>query len=125
MEKEKKIQVPILEVMGKEIKDQGKIVKNLHQFYVFMYSSLSFLFTAYATDTTFFLKNQKSVIECYKFSKVSELKPIYQNLKYTKMLEQEKNFECRIVKIENVLKLWTMGDLLIEGKITIFKTLPI
>ena len=41
------------------------------------------------------------------------------------MLEQEKNFECRIVKIENVLKLWTMGDLLIEGKITIFKTLPI
>ena len=47
------------------------------------------------------------------------------NLKYTKMLEQEKNFECRIVKIENVLKLWTMGDLLIEGKITIFKTLPI
>ena len=76
--------------MGKEIKDQGKIVKNLHQFYVFMYSSLSFLFTAYATDITFFLKKQKSVIECYKFSKVSELKPIYQNLKLLKYQNKKK-----------------------------------
>ena len=45
--------------------------------------------------------------------------------KITKISEQEKNFECRIVKIENVLKLWMMRDLLIGGKITIFKTLPI
>ena len=45
--------------------------------------------------------------------------------KITKISEQEKNFECRIIKIENVLKLWMMRDLLIGGKITIFKTLPI
>ena len=39
---------------------------------------------------------------------------------YNKKLEQEKNFECHIVKIENVLKLWKMRDLSIEGKIKIF-----
>ena len=35
-----------------------------------------FLYTAYTDDTTFFLKNQESVIEVFdKFSKVSVLKP--------------------------------------------------
>ena len=35
----------------------------------------------------------------------------------------KKYFECHIVKIKNVLKLWKMRDLRIEGKIAIFKTL--
>ena len=35
----------------------------------------------------------------------------------------KKYFECHIVKIKNILKLWKMRDLQIEGKITIFKTL--
>ena len=34
-------------------------------------------------------------------------------------------FECHVVKIENVLKLWIMRDLSIEEKITIFKILAI
>ena len=44
---------------------------------------------------------------------------------YNKKLEQEENFECHILKIENVLKLWKMRDLSIEGKIRIFKSLAI
>ena len=35
-----------------------------------------------------------------------------------------KNLERHILKIGNVLKLWRMGNLTIEGKITIFKTFP-
>ena len=35
-----------------------------------------FLYTAYTDDTTFFLKNQESVIDVFdRFSKVSVLKP--------------------------------------------------
>ena len=35
-----------------------------------------------------------------------------------------KNLERHILKIGKVLKLWRMGNLTIEGKITIFKTFP-
>ena len=42
---------------------------------------------------------------------------------YNKKLEQEENFEYHILKIENVLKLWKMRDLSIEGKIRTFKSL--
>ena len=44
---------------------------------------------------------------------------------YKKMLEAEKNFNIFIAKIENVLKVWRMRDLTIEGKIVIFKSIAI
>ena len=36
-------------------------------------------------------------------------------------LEQDKNFSEHIFKIENILKLWCMKKLTLEGKITLFK----
>ena len=47
---------------------------------------------------------------------------------YNKKLEEEKNFNNHIAKIENVLRVWRVWrtrDLTIEGKIVIFKSLPI
>ena len=44
---------------------------------------------------------------------------------YNKELENEKNFKNYMQKIETVLKIWRMGNLTLEGKITIFKTLAI
>ena len=44
---------------------------------------------------------------------------------YNKKLESEKNFKNHIQKIKNVLKIWRMRNLTLEGKITIFKTLAI
>ena len=37
---------------------------------------------------------------------------------YNKNLEQNKNFSEHIVKIENILKLWKMRQLTLEGRIT-------
>ena len=44
---------------------------------------------------------------------------------YNKNLEQYKNFCQHIVKIENILKLWRMRQLTLEGRITVFKSLAI
>ena len=44
---------------------------------------------------------------------------------YNKVLQQEKNFYHHITQIQNVLKLWRMRDLSLEGKIVVFKTLAI
>ena len=44
---------------------------------------------------------------------------------YIKKLEQEKNFLNRIVKIQNILKLWKLRNLFIEGRIIVFKSLAI
>ena len=44
---------------------------------------------------------------------------------YNKKLEQEKNFLNHIVKIQNVLKLWKLRNLTIEGRIVVFKSLAI
>ena len=44
---------------------------------------------------------------------------------YNKKLENEKNFKNHIQKIETVLNIWMMRNLTLEGKIPIFKTLPI
>ena len=123
-----------------------------------------FLYTAYADDTTFFLKNEASIIEIIKtvdeFSKYSGLKAnkskceiagigVLKGVKvalcgmknidlnnetvkilgihfsYNKKLEQEENFISHITKIENILKIWRMRKLTIEGKITVFKSLAI
>ena len=44
---------------------------------------------------------------------------------YNKKLEQEKNFFNHIVKIQNILKLWKLRNLSIEGRIAVFKSLAI
>ena len=44
---------------------------------------------------------------------------------YNKNLEQEKNFLNHIVKIQNILKLWKLRNLTIEGRIVVFKSLLI
>ena len=41
---------------------------------------------------------------------------------YNKKLEQEKNFFNHIVKIQNILKLWKLRNLSIEGRIVVFKS---
>ena len=47
------------------------------------------------------------------------------NFSHNKKLEEEKSFNNHIAKIENVLRVWRMRDLTIEGKIVIFKSLAI
>ena len=42
-----------------------------------------------------------------------------------KKLEQEKNFLNHIVKTQNILKLWKLRNLTIEGRIVVFKSLAI
>ena len=42
-----------------------------------------------------------------------------------KKFEQEKNFLNHIVKIQNILKLWKLRNLAIEGRIVVFKSLAI
>ena len=42
-----------------------------------------------------------------------------------KNLEQDKNFLNHIVKIQNILKLWKLRNLAIEGRIVVFKSLLI
>ena len=44
---------------------------------------------------------------------------------YNKKIENEDNFIKLIKKIENVLKIWRLRNLTVQGKITIFKTLTI
>ena len=44
---------------------------------------------------------------------------------YNKKLEQEKNFLNYIVKIQNILKLWKVRNLTIEGRVVAFKSLAI
>ena len=40
---------------------------------------------------------------------------------YNKKLQQEKNFLNHIIKIQNIVKLWKLRNLTIEGRIVIFK----
>ena len=44
---------------------------------------------------------------------------------YNRTLQQESNFKKHISKIENILKIWRMRNLTLEGKINVFKTLAI
>ena len=44
---------------------------------------------------------------------------------YSKKLEQEKNFLNHITKIQNILKLWKLINLIIEERIVVFKSLAI
>ena len=126
--------------------------------------SHTFLYSAYADDTTFFLRNEKSATEVIKtfdkFSLFSGLKinnakceiagiGVKKGVKmalcgmdcidlteevikilgiyfsYNKKLEQGKNFLNHIVKIQDILKLWKLRNLTIEGRIVVFKSLAI
>ena len=44
---------------------------------------------------------------------------------YNKSLEQENDFFNHTVKIQNILKIWKLRDLSIEGRIIVFKSLAI
>ena len=44
---------------------------------------------------------------------------------YNKKLEQGKNFLNPIVKIQNILKLWKLRNLTIEGRTVVFRSLAI
>ena len=44
---------------------------------------------------------------------------------YNKNLEQDKNFCEHIVKMENILKIWRMRQLTLEGRIMVFKSLAV
>ena len=44
---------------------------------------------------------------------------------YNKKLEQEKNFLSHTVKIQNILKLWKLRNLTVEGRTAVFKSLTI
>ena len=121
----------------------------------------TYLYSAYADDTTFFLRDKRSIKELLNtfatFSKYSGLIPNHEKceiagigvlkvafcgmkcidlcndtIKITgihfsnnKEKRIEKIFLESITKIQNVLKVWRMCRLTLEGKIIVFKTLAI
>ena len=123
-----------------------------------------FLYTAYADNTTFFVKDLNSVKvilssldQFYTFSGLrpnlskreivgigvvkdanvvlcglksvnltkESIKILGVHLSYNEKLQNELNFCTTIKNICNVIKLWRMKHLSLEGKITIFKSLAI
>ena len=124
----------------------------------------TFLYTAYADDTTFFLKDKESLIEVMKVfdiflslsglkhnkskceaARTGALKGVKMALcgmkcidlrlntvkilgihfPHNKNIENDENFLKRITSIEKVLKLWHTQNLILEGKVTVFKALAI
>ena len=124
----------------------------------------TYFYSAYADDTTFFLRDKRSIKELINtfatFSKYSGLNPnqekceiagigVLKSVKvavcgmkctdlcndtikitgihfsYNKEKWNEKIFLESITKIQNVLKVWRMHRLTLEGKIIVFKTLVI
>ena len=144
----------VLEIVFNLIKQN----KDIHGLTFFDHT---FLYTAYADDTTFFLKDKESVkkvmnvfdtfsiysglklnkskckiagigilkgvsmelcgMECIDLTKNS-VKILGIHFSYNKKIENEENFIKLIKKIENVLKIWRIRNLTVQGKITIFKT---
>ena len=52
----------------------------------------------------------------------NETVKIFVHFSYNENLEQDKNMCEHIVKIENILKLWCMRQLTLEGRIAVFKS---
>ena len=135
--------------------------KNIHGINIFNHD---FLYTAYADDTTFFLKDLDSVknvlemlnqiymvsglrpnfskceiagIGSLKDAKVTlcglksldltkdSIKILAVHMSYNKKLQGDINFSMTVKNICNVIKLWRMRHLSLEGKITIFKSLAL
>ena len=63
-------------------------------------------------------------MECIDLIKNS-VKILGIHFSYKKKIENEENFIKLIKKIENVLKIWRIRNLTVQGQITIFKTLAI
>ena len=63
-------------------------------------------------------------MECTDLTKKS-VKILGIHFSYNKKIENEDKFFKLIKKIENVLKIWRIRNLIVQGKITIFKTLAI
>ena len=61
----------------------------------------------------------------YRFKWKFSVKILGIHFSYNKKIEDEENFIKLIKKIENVLKIWRIRNLTVQGKITIFKTLAI
>ena len=57
--------------------------------------------------------------------KKNTVKIIGVHYSYNKKFENKKNFKNQIQKTKIVLKIWRMRNLILEGKISIFKTLAI
>ena len=141
-----------------------RLIKSSHKINGLEIKELTFLYSAYADDTTFFVGDLDSASEIFKvfdtFSIYSRLKPNMKkceiagigckkgvkvalcevnsidlaqetikilglHFSYNKKLRDEKNFVSHIKSIENLLKIWKMRTLSIEGKINIFKVLAI
>ena len=62
--------------------------------------------------------------ECIDLTRNS-VKTLGIHFSYDKKIENEENFIKFIKKIENVLKIWRIRNLTVQGQITIFKTLAI
>ena len=63
-------------------------------------------------------------MECIDLTK-NLVKILGIHFSYNKKIEDEENFIKLIKKIENILKIWRIRNLIVQGKITIFKTLAI
>ena len=63
-------------------------------------------------------------MECLDLTKNS-VKILGIHFSYNKKIEDEKNIINLVKKIENVLKIWRIRNLTVQGKIAIFKTLAI
>ena len=138
-----------------------KTNENTHDLNIFEHE---YLYTTYADDTTFFLKDISSIkvvlkdLQC--FSSFSGLHPNFTkceiagigvlksvnvalcgmkcldltkecikilggHISYNRKLQDNKNFCDTVKNITNVIKLWRMRHLSLEGKITIFKLLAV
>ena len=62
-----------------------------------------------------------SGMKCLNLTKET-VKILGVHFSYNKKLEYEMNFQSHIVKIEIVLRVWRMRNLIIEGKVLVFKS---
>ena len=96
------------------------VIKSNQDIYKLRIFEHKFLYTAYADDTTFFLKNQTSVIEIFKvfdkFSKISGLKKINQNAKLLGKGYRWHSAACNASSYMNrLLKFWKNTFLAIKN----------
>ena len=125
-----------------------KTNRNIKPQYIFGHD---FLYTPYADETTFFIRKKNSVIrllnvfDTCKIKGIDNLKGVYVALcdlkfinlmnetvkiigchfSYNRTLQQENHFKRHISKIENVLKVWRIRHLTLEGKINVFNSLAV
>ena len=80
-----------------------------------------FLYTAYADDIKFFIRNKNSVIVLSNVFDITSVISLSLLMKHYNKKTTLKN----ISKIENILKVWKMRHLTLEGKINFSKTLTV